>query len=327
MSVAVDGCVRTSAPYSGIINGEFVSQTELNTLLPDLIKCVNAGKIVIGVPPQFCQVSVTEAEAVFGKSRKITQKDVQSLVKGVHADAVPVYFRADGGQAIIDAVGVVAAKLVTRVNVITFADSFVRAMGEAILGLGVNTEFIAQPLADAMYLTDEEVRDSTCVLVLTGNFSTSLAVVSGDALVWLSSFDIGLAHVINDISLALKIDFPIAQLLAAEVVLSVAMNENDNYQIKINGKEQKFSARKVNQIVKKRMESVAKELKHMIEKADKKLIGHPWFICGGFLDSLRGAREFLSKTIGVRIIQCVDPLTKQNRPDETGLKALVSFTN
>jgi cell division ATPase FtsA len=176
-----------------------------------------------------------------------------------------------------------------------------------------------------LYLIDEETRDKTAVMISCSMFSTGVSVCSGDGLVFLRAFDQGIAHVINDVSVVLNIPFEAANMLVNEAVLSVRMNQDDNYQVMVDSRKAKFSAGTVNDIIRSRMEVMGDSIVRLISSADSKLLQNPIFICGGNLDAVGGARDFFAKTIGAHIAQCVCPLTKQNKPSELTILSLVNL--
>jgi len=70
---------------------------------------------------------------------------------------------------------------------------------------------------------------------------------------------------------------------------------------------------------------VAERIYGIINKMDKKLFKKPFFICGGYLDALDGARELFEKALDVKITQCVCPLTEQNPADDLTRDAVINM--
>jgi len=330
---------RVVADYGGIIGGEFVEAGNVATVLSGAVKQafkslnMRPDKLFVGVPPSFCEIVTRTPVLNFSKPRELSAGDLRGLFDFEYKNDARtvinksvVYYRLDDGRPIINAVGSVAKKVQAQISLIACLNSFISTVRSCLVGTGLRrVEFISSTLAECLYLIDEETRDKTAVMISCGMFRTSVAVCSGDGLVFLQTFDQGIAHVINDVSVVLGIKFEAANLLVNEAILSVKMNENDNYEVLHDRRKAKFSASTVNEIIKSRMEVIGEYIVRLINAADGKLINSPIFICGGNLDAVGGARDFFSKTIGAHISQCVCPLTKQNKPSELTISALINL--
>jgi len=330
---------RVSVEYGGIIGGEFVEEAGLARVLRGAVTQafrsikIKPKKIFVGVPPSFCEI-VTKSQVLnFTKSREVNTKDIRELFDFEYTNEnrtvinkSAVYYRLDDGRPVINAVGSVAKKVQAQISLIACANGFIDIIRNCLVGSGLQrVEFISAPLAQCLYFIDEGTRDKTAVMISCGMFATSVSVCSGDGLVYLRTFDQGIAHVINDVSVVLNIRFEAANLLVNEAVLSVVMNDDDNYEVMHYGRKAKFSASMVNDIIKSRMEVMGDHIVRLLNAADSKLINSPIYICGGNLDAVGGARDFFSKIIGTHISQCVCPLTKQNKPSELTVAALLNL--
>lgn len=330
---------RADAEHSGIVGGEVIDPAELAESMQIAVyqalrgTNVKVDKLYIGAPPQFCDCSVHNAMLEFDKPKRITQRDIKQMFSSVehnHNGTVisesVVWCKLDGGRPVINAVGSIAQNIQARFSVTSVANSFVELVRSCLRGMPFKSAaFISVGLAKALYLIDEESRDKTAVFISSCMFTTSVGVVVGDGLVFLKSFNTGMAHVINDVSVVLGVDFQVANMLVNEAILSVRMNDKDNYEVTSNNKKMKFSAATVNDIIKSRLEVMGENIIKLINAADPNLMSKPFFICGGHLDAVAGARDFFSKTIGVHITQCVCPFTKQNKPSELTIAALLNL--
>ena len=330
---------KVTVEYGGIIGGEFVEAANLSKVLRGAVSQafrslkVKPKKLFVGVPPSFCEIATRTQTLNFPKAREITTRDTRELFDFEYnnegrtvINKSVVYYRLDDGRPMINAVGAIAKKIQAQISLIACSDTFINTIRSCLVGSGLSrVEFISAPLAQCLYFMDEETRDKTAVMISCSMFATSVSVCSGDGLVYLRTFDQGIAHVINDVSVVLNIRFEAANMLVNEAVLSVKMNEDDNYEVMHYGRKAKFSAATVNDIIKSRMEVMGDHIVRLINAADSKLINNPIYICGGHLDAVGGARDFFSKTIGAHILQCVCPLTKQNKPSELTIAALLNL--
>ena len=296
--------------YSGIVNGDFVDPDELSSVLTACIKDAfktvrnfNVTKMYVGVPACFTHVEVSSAELTFPKPRKVTAKEIQQILGGGKA----IYYKIDNGNAIIDALGYTAHRLEAQVSRSIISDKFIKQVGAALSITRLKkAEFIPTVLAEAMYLVDEDIRDRSCVLISTGMFTTSVAVVTGDELAAISSFEMGLAHAINDVSIVMKISYARAKEMVADPGAFIKGGT-------------------VNDIIKARLEDMSERIFGIINKMDKKLFKKPFFICGGYLDSHLGARELFEKAFDVKITQGLCPYTEQNIADDLSRDAVISL--
>ena len=333
---------RSVREYGGIISGEFVDSIEnLAVIVIDAIREVQRSvkvkidKLFIGTPHSFCNCDVISEVLNLSRPRKITEKDTYNLVQAAGffdssrtvINRSAVFYRLDDGRAIIDAAESVAKKVEARVSLITTSNYFVDVVKFCLSGSGFRRiEFISVALAEGLYFIEEEVRDHTAVMISCSMFSTTVSVCCGDGLMFLQSFEQGIAHVINDVSIVLGTNFAIANSLVNEAVVSVRTTENDNYEIMFEGQKKKFGAALVNDIIKSRMELMADHIVRLFVNADQNLLSNnPIFICGGNLDAVGGARDFFGKAIGAHITGCVCPLTKQNTGIELVINALLNM--
>jgi len=299
---------RSTRPYSGIVGGEFVNNEELTAVLHALVEEVFGRKkrrspieLTIGVPPCFLGVDVSTAEKTFDKPKKITQRDILDLLRGGRA----VYYKIDGGNALIDAVGFTATRtLQAQVSKLTISDRFARQVATALVGIRgvVPRKLIPSVQAEAVYLIDSHVRDKTCVLISSGMMTTSVAVVAGDELCALETFDMGSAHAINDVSIVMSVAYGKAREM---------VNMPNNIRIAA--------------ILEARFEDMAEQVADILKCMDKNLMKKPFYICGGHVDAMMGARKLFERALNVKITPLVCPFTESNVPDEVSRDAVITM--
>ena len=328
---------RAEVGYSGIVNGEFVNVEELagivTTVIAEAMKNarIRVDKIYVGVPHRHTYCTVEQTGLHFEKPHKITRHDMQKMLNSVHHNSDDlliqkniVCYYVDGGHPLHDAVGLVCSDLTARVSIVV-ADSYFTENVREVVAKDFKLEFLPSALAEAMYLIDEDTRDRTCTLISCGMFSTTVSVISGDGLVSTNSFNMGRAHVVNDVSIVLETDYNSASALLDKVILSVKMNEHDNYELITTKRKLNFAAETVNDIIKARLEVIAENITRLIRRTDPNLLTYPIYITGGTTDTILGARDFLEKAIAAPITQCVCPFTKQNKPGQLSLASLINL--
>ena len=324
---------RATCDYGGLVGSEFVEPADLpgvvESVLAEVVGNQVTGQLVIGIPSQFCKVIVRDVALEFSKPVKISSREVAKLFNEIEIEQIEgfniisknaVYFKIDGGKAVIDATGEMATKLSAQVSVVLVDDSFIQTVADVVGERWLpRLLFVPVVLAQANYFINDDVRDDTCVLISCGMFETSVAVCSGDSLVYLRTMELGLGHIVNDVASVLGVGFLTAKLLVDEAVLSVTMGQNDNYQISLgDGSIQKYAAAKVNDIIKNRLSVMAQHLRSSIKKSlGDGIFEKEFYVCGGHLDALAGVRDLLSRAFKVRIRQGVCPFTGLARAEYT----------
>ena len=277
---------RNSQPYGGIVDGEFCEPDKLPEVLAMLFAAVRtSGKLFIGVPATFCRVNISRERKTFAKPQKITAKEITALLGPGRA----IYFKIDGGNPILDATDyMVKETLEAQVSHVSIAPVFAAALRGTLKTRDV--EFVPMPLASAMYVIPQPVRDKTAVLISCEMFTTSVAVVAGDQLCALETIEMGSAHIINEISLVKKVGYEAAKKM---------YEQNDG----------------VAAIVDARLEDIAEQIAGIVHGWDKELVKQPFYMCGGHIDAIKSARATLERALDTKIIPTACPFTESNAPD------------
>jgi hypothetical protein len=295
---------RAAMPYSGILAGEFVDPSELPYITQELVKSVKGGGTVcIAVPACFIKVSVKSEIKEFEKPQKITRKDTDALLN----DGSAVYFKIDGGKPIMNANGHTAQKTLqafsSHIKVLQDFTTPLKTCG-AFMRAYKNVEYVPTTLAEANYLVPTEIRDKTCVLISCGMFTTSISVVTGDQLVATETCFMGTAHLLNDVSLMLRKPY-----LHAKELITNFRDEPGT----------------VHEIIGARVGDIGEQLFAYINNIDRGLFIRPFYICGGHIDAISGARERLEKSLKVKISQLKCPFNETNAPDQVSRDAVISY--
>ncbi|MCL2569775.1 MAG: hypothetical protein FWE16_01035 [Firmicutes bacterium] len=303
---------RSETDFGGIVNGEFVDTREglehaVQTTIYDVVRATDSrlDKLCIGVPDVFCEVKTHDTFIQFDRPRRITKNDVKKLHAQIpgYNNAIRtshLFYRLDDGNPVIDAIGGVASKLSVNTSFILAEGYFTANIYQAIKGLPFNDiEFVPTALAKLLYLIDEEIRDKTCLLISADAFSTSVALVCGDGILNLNTFDIGYMHVLNDLCVVKDIDHIIATNLIKNAILSVDKKDTDVYVLD----DKKYSAPLVDEIIKARLMDVGDMLFSIMPREQM-----PVFITGKLINEIKGSRVFLARHIGVHLATVNNPL-------------------
>lgn len=298
--------IETKAPYSGIVDGEFCDPNEIpatiNKLLTDA-KAPRFGTLTVGVPSSFCTITATTNRKTFAKSKKLSERDVAQIVGKGHA----VYFKIDDGAPVMRATGLtVMREIEVQTSVVTISAEFKRVLGTAGLLIKTfkNIQFVPVVSAEAHYLIPSFVRDAICVLISSKMFSTTVAAIVGDEIVGMKTIDIGTAHLVNDISLNLRIPY------------NEAVQKFETY----DGRGS------VEPIISSRVNGLAEHIYGTIREIDRELLQRPVYICGGHVDNVAGAVEAIGKKLGTSVTKLVCPLYENNPADLVSNNSVVAFS-
>ena len=319
--------------YSGYMNGKFLNEQELPEVIQTAItraenNCgLSVSNVYIGVPAEFTYCKTISSELSLGKNKRINKEHIialQNLCKDqmdysnhTFVNISPICYHLNDSKKCIDPVGEIASKIKGTFGVIVAENNFFETINKAIKQIGIEqAEYISSALAEALYLLDPEIRDSGAVLIDVGFISTSVAVVKGEALVHLCAFSMGGGHITGDLCQCLEISYENAEKLKRKAVINHEAEENDRYDIHVDGEEVKsVSAQLTNNIILARIEAIstliAKCLKaYMIDNPGYM----PMYLTGGGLCYLRGAKDALSKQLDMNIEMLAPKIPQMNRP-------------
>ncbi|MDR0462488.1 MAG: hypothetical protein LBG88_04145 [Christensenellaceae bacterium] len=288
--------------YNGIINGEFADPGEIPGIIAKLVSEIKApkqGAISIGVPSCFCSVVLKHEVQTYAKPQKITAKVIDGMLNG----GMVAYYKLDGGAPMLDVSGQSATKIEAQVSHLTIDPKFLSAIGDCLTIKNYKIKYIPVMTAEAKYLIDTYVRDRTCVLISCKLTDTSVAVIVGDQTVALETFDMGTAHIINEISLVKKVNYTTAR--------------------KMFERFDKADRDKIGGIIGTRLDDMAEQIQSIVYLFDKDLIKRPIYTCGGYTDALGGAITAMNAKLGCAIIPCACPFKETNPPDVVSRDAVI----
>ena len=193
--------------YAGFQNANFLEPENLKFVIATAISNaeISAGEkiseLVIGVPGEFCACVPKNIEISFPKIKKVSEIDVENILRqGNNFESDPTYkvinrsaicFDIDETKRVIDPVGLKAKKLSGQVSYILAQKYFLELINSIFAELKVRISgFICSPLAESLYLFEPAVRDKYAILVDVGYITTNVALVRGNGLLFLNSFNL-----------------------------------------------------------------------------------------------------------------------------------------
>ncbi|MDR0426709.1 MAG: hypothetical protein LBH24_06040 [Clostridiales bacterium] len=319
--------------YAGFGGGEWFEPAQLSYVLGHAITNAetNSGtkieSLYIGVPGEFTTNVVKELSMGLNKRRKVTEADVDALYNtgndfyGQSEFAVvniqPVYFELDDDKRTLVPYGNVCAKLGTLASYTLAETKFTKFVTSLIKGLGIiSMEFVSSCLAEVLFLFSEEERDKSVVLFDIGYITSNVIVGKGDGLLALNNFSMGGGHIAGDLAKCLGISFTQAESLKRKVILSLSAGDGDVYEIGAGDTVRTFKASEVNEIVVERLKIIAKAITKCLKLCPYEYPDFiPYYLTGGGISYIRGAKEVMSKQLG-RSIEIIAPDIPQiNKPN------------
>ncbi len=303
--------------YDGYMDGEFLMPEKLEEALTELTRnMVNKirkliSTIVVGVPAEFSKCVCKRISRKFVEMHKITEADIQDLYES-NADFgdsqnyelinySAMQFVLDGNDKTLSPINKKTDTLILDASYILAKKSFTTLIGEKLTKIGVdNVEFISTPLGQAMNCPDESNKPYAVVDV--GHISTSVCVYKGEGLALLSSFSMGGGHISSDIMQVLGLNFKDAELIKRKVILTIDSNKNDYYETCYKGNLIKAPINITNQIVKSRIEMIAKIIGEILS-IDDVFKGINVYLTGDGISNFKGARNIIKENSNLNVFE------------------------
>ncbi|MCL2676031.1 MAG: rod shape-determining protein [Firmicutes bacterium] len=331
---------RGEAEYAGFCDGAFLRPELLSQAVSLAITAAEtaAGNkikhLFIGVPAEFSTCVVREASVSFGKKHKVIPADLENMYRQgddfsyvaegfTLVNRQPIYYSLDNDRRIIDPVGKTTTKLSGLMSYILAEHKFTYFVDNIMENLGVQTaEYVSSPLAEAMFLFGEQMRDTTAVLVDVGYITSFVAVVRGDGLLALSSFSLGGGHIAGDLTRYFGISFSEAEALKRKAMISLTPADDDVYEIR--GKQ--FEAGLVNKIVSARLSTIGRMIQKCLAACKYELPAGAFYgLTGGGVSYMRGAKEFLSQAAGKEFEAIAPPIPQMEKPELSSSLGLLNM--
>lgn len=308
--------------YDGFMNGEWLNPDGLAEAIEGAlaeaasIASIAIKRIYVSVPGEFCDVTCKEVNSTLNRKRKVTANDLFALMstgddfdESVEVINIqPVYYTLDNDVRVVQPEGQMTTKIGGFLSYITAKSEFTTQLRAILNDLGISSiEFVSSPLAESLILFDEQKRDGTALLVDVGYLTTSVAVVKGDGLLMLKTFSLGGGFITADLTEQFSIGFNDAEQLKRKVILTLAPQEGDEYEICTKSGVIRFSASDTNDIVSARITHIATMVKKCLAMSTYNYPSHiPLSVTGGGVAFIKGAKDIFSMVLE-REVEIVAP--------------------
>ncbi len=330
-----------SEDYEGFADGELLDPAKFDRAVIEAISGAEKSfgkkikKLLVGVPTEFCFCVCKNVCQNYAKPKRITKRDVEALYLGASVDYKShtiiskdcIYYVLGENNRVSSPVGMIESKIAACLSFVLASNKFLGQVSKALVKTNVEKfGFVSSAYAQALYLFDDAERDKYVLLVDCGYITTTVALIRGRGILNLSSFSIGGGYISADLARCLRIPFSCAENLNKKIVLCIEPNENDNYDIVIDGKITPVSMKVANAIAQSRIEVIAKGILKCFESWQFNFPDFiPVYLTGGGVSFMKGAKDEIAKVIGKNVLIAKMPYSSLNKPNNSSSMAVLSF--
>ncbi len=329
--------------YDGYMDGEFLSvdnlENDLNTIVENTSRKMKKPitSIIVGVPSEFCVCVCKRISRKYVGIHKITDLDLISLYRdnatfGNSEEYSVISFSPmqcvlDDNFKTLSPVGKKTTSLVLDASYILAKNSFISLLKEKFNKIGVkNVEFVSSTLGQAMACEPVKNDKNPIAIVDVGHISTSVCVYKGEGLALLTSFAMGGGHISSDLMQVLGLNFKSAELIKRKVILTVESKKNESYEVCYKGNLIKAPINMTNQVVKSRIEMIAKVIKDILT-IDDVFKGIDIYLTGDGISNFKGVKNIIKDETGLNVYEYKIPFSNSRDKYQTSKLGLVKLTD
>lgn len=329
--------------YDGFMDGEFLSVDDLSD---DLFKLVDGmvqktkrpiNSLIVGVPSEFCVCVCKRISRKFVGTKKITEQDVRSLYQsnanfGASEEYQVLSFSPmqcvlDDDVKILSPVGKKTSTLTLDASYILAKKSFIDLLKDKLKAVNIeNVDFVCSALGQAMICEPVKDNKKPIAIVDVGHITTSVCVYKGEGLALLSSFAMGGGHISSDIMQVLNINFKNAELIKRKVILTIESTKNEYYEACSKGNLIKAPINMTNQVVKSRIEMIAKVIKDILS-IDDVFKDIDIYLTGDGISNFKGVKNILKDVTGLNVYEYKIPFESSKDKFQTSKIGLVALAD
>lgn len=329
--------IKTSE-YEGYQGGAFMSEDSLAEVCASCLREVEKicgekiRRLYVGVPGEFLKVDLKQPVIGFPKKKKITEREIDALYESGRENfdgmtflrASCAIFTTADKRVVVDPIGTLSTSLQGLVSYFYCTNYFKETLERTFAGTDIRLEYLPSTLAMACYLIPSETRDEYAFLLDAGDFSTTVMLVQGNAVLKQMTAPVGraqiLAHLITDLSLPYE--------------AAVGILPKTNLYTRSNSGTQEFTVNNVSYdvdldglvaAVKDGLDAVCEAVGAFMENMQgRELDYRPLYVTGEGICDVRGALEHVSKRVD-RVCEYVSP----NLPyyDKPSMSSFISLLN
>ena len=196
---------KASVDYAGFLEGDFIEKAYLDDAVMTLFSQITSvykkkiKKVYVGVPAEFSKVITSTCQLNFKNRHTISQKDIDTIFAKVseqrYAEDMDIIsvntisYTLDETKNIQNPLKQKCYFISCELSLVLAQSSFIKLFNKIWSKLGIEqVEYLSEPLAEGIFILEEEERERTCIIIDVGARSTSVAFIKGNAMTNLTSF-------------------------------------------------------------------------------------------------------------------------------------------
>ncbi len=311
------------APSSGLRKGVVVN---IDNTVKSITQAIEEAELMAGVEIESVYTGIAGGHiksfnsrgvvAVSGKSREITQNDVDRVIDAARAISIPIdrevihvipqEFIVDDQDGIKDPIGMSGIRLESEVHIITGAIASIENIIKSINRAGYEVEdIVLEPLASAESLLTEEEKELGVVLVDLGGGTVDVIMFIKGSIWHTGVISLVGNHITNDITIGLRTPITSAELIKKRYGCAM-IDMVDSQEIievpGVGGRSGKKIAKKfLAEIIQPRMEEIFELVKREMKMSGfDEMIGAGAVLTGG-TSLLSGSAELAEKILNIPV--------------------------
>lgn len=334
---------KASVDYAGFLEGDFIEKAYLDDAVMTLFSQITSiykkkiKKVYVGVPAEFSKVVTSTCQLNFKNRHTISQKDIDTIFAKVseqrYAEDMDIIsvntisYTLDETKNIQNPLKQKCYFISCELSLVLAQSSFIKLFNKIWSKLGIEqVEYLSEPLAEGIFILEEEERERNCIVIDVGARSTSVAFIKGNAMTNLTSFSMGGSYITSDLTEACGIGYPEARNLKKQIVLSLKGDKDDTYELPtLGGKILKLPLNFVNEAVCYRIGLIASTVNECIRVFAKEYVPYyPIYLCGAGLTKIKGGKDYLAKCLNRNVSYGHPPIPGMDKPELASILGLVN---
>lgn len=315
--------------YQGFIDGKFIEEDKVGKAFITAINLVQANlnqkitKIFVGVPSEFCFLTINNYNLDFKLKTKIIKKQLDFLFNLPSSkefkdktliNKSAIHYQVNG-KITTQPLGMQTKAIKAKVSEVYVENYFINLLLSIVSTLNIQLEFICTTLAQGYYLLDEKQKHTGSIIVDCGFTSTSVSYHIGQGLTELKSFSLGGGHITSDLQEILNLPYIHAEQLKQKLILTIRPSPLDVYNLSILKNPVEISVKTANDIALARIEVIANAIIKCLNAFENKPTTHDIvYLTGGGLAYLKGIKYYLSKIMKRKVILLAPMPMQFNKP-------------
>ena len=328
---------RYSYEYDGFAEGVFFDEEKLKRILfalGEIVKKNRIDTVYVGVPGEFTEVFVKDSQISFAKKKKIQSEDVDALFESAFIMSSTKYtlinrsavvYELDDFRRLANPVGATSQILKGKLSFVVCSNYFIDLVKPALESAGVKkVECVSTALAEALYLVEAETRDRIAIIVDVGYITTTFSIIQGDGILYQKAFSYGGGYITAAITEKFSVEFALAEKLKRKTNLSHV--SSSAYDVIDCDNGEYYSVDEIQKTITLSLDGLCEQIADAFDSSGYKIPEYvPLMITGGGIPHIRGAKEHISKRLGMSVEVVAPKIPLMDKPTESAVLSLMDL--